>query len=85
MKRDYIYKPGNPTLGVQLKEDGLLWYEAGFPAYASGGASKQSFDDFILNGPFDTTILRNVLSDLVDVVELLTNQTIKWAHLDEPR
>ena len=84
MERDYVYKPGNPRLGVQLKEDGLLWYSAGFPAYASGGASKQSFDDFILNGPFDETILSTVLSDLVDAVEQLTNQTIAWAHLDDP-
>ena len=84
MKRDYVYKPGNPTRGVQLKEDGLLWYSAGFPAYASGGASKQSFEDFILNGPFDKKILSYELSALVDAVEQLTNQTIAWAHLDDP-
>ena len=62
----------------------MIWYTAGLPAYASGGASKQLFDDFILKGPFDKKLASILLSDLIAVVEQLTERTIEWAHLPEP-
>ena len=50
--------------GVHTREGCLLWYTETYPAYAGGGASSQSYADFIRDGPRINTVPEEVRKDI---------------------
>ena len=62
--------------GVQTYEGCLLWYTQTKQYWAGGGARKQSFDDFIENGPFLNNVPNEILDEIYDLLDVPTEERI---------
>ena len=56
--------------GVNIEKDGLLWYTETYPAFAGGGAHKQTFFEFLKNGP-SIEVPKEILDEIYESVKSL--------------
>ena len=68
-------KPGQ-TEGVHTYEGCLTWYTSMKQYWAGGGASQQSFSDFLENGPPVSDVPGHVISQLKEIIS-------KYPEIDE--
>ncbi len=65
--------------GVHTYEGNLLWFTETYPAYAGGGASSQSFADFLLNGPSISNVPQEVLDEILEILSPFEEELLKQA------
>lgn len=64
------YTRHQTEVGVRFEGDRLLWWESPiFNPHSGGGASEQSFDDFLAHGPAFAWLSRPALAELTAAVQ----------------
>ena len=71
------FKGGYRYQGVHTYEGNLLWFTETYPAYAGGGASSQSFADFLLNGPSMNDVPKEVLDEILEFLTPFAEEILK--------
>jgi len=69
--------------GVHTYEECLLWYTETYPAYAGGGAQKQSFSDFLKNGPSMRNVPKDILDEIYELLEPFEQEILTKENQNE--
>lgn len=61
----FVYTDSQTEIGVRFEDEHLLWWESPiFNPHGGGGASEQSFEDFLARGPAFQWLSPEALAEL---------------------